>query len=422
MMANRRNRLFSSLLLIATMAFSPFTAMAMTATAKLQIFPQEFQGLGDIALLISNDGISGGNLYTILNAHGLVHSYFAQSHVIAAKFSSDGEWMSTSVIQNNQLQNWLISADGKAKINLGTTLYAGAFDPQGHTYYYSTFGGKFYRITPPGKPVLLHIKLSPNSRITGISFYNHQQALLSVTENDHNYTDDYDQIASWTSGSNAIRPLLKSTPPNGLILGPWVNPSTFFYWYDPYHSASIAADGLPLYVYQNGKSMLISHTYTSTGSVLPVNKNSAILWENSSRSFFLGFKESLIFWPHQPLKLPPHLLAMFPALNPTHTDMTVVVGNPYNSRQANSGQAINRWFSTLQLATLPLQGGTLTVLKSAGSGVMDPSFDASGHRIVYSLFNQAVWISASGKGSKHVIAKVTPSTTQNQLQIAAYLP
>ena len=421
-MTHRRTGVIASLLLISSLVTSQATASASTAIPKLQLQPQQFKGLGDIALLIGNDGISGSNLFTLLNFHQSTRSYFVQSHVIAASFSGDGLWMSTSVIQNNQIQNFLVSSNGKAKTNLGSALYAGTFVPHGHTYYYSTMRGKFYQVTPPANPVEIPIQLPPNSRITGISFFNQQQALLSLTLNDNHYTEDYDQIAIWNVGSTSLSPLIKSTPPNGLILGPWLNQTAFFYWYDPYHSASIAADGLPLYVYQNGKSTLVSHTYASANSVLPVNGQSAIIWQNYSRSYFLGDQESLIFWPHRSMKVPTPKLAMFPALNPSHTQMAVVLGKKQPVNQLASGTAINRWFSSLQLGTISLPSHSLNVLKNAGTGVMSPAFDASGKRIVYALTNQAAWINANGQGTKHVFASVIPSSAQNELQIVSYLP
>ena len=412
---------------LAALLLSTWPTSGAQAASSLHIFPQTFKGMGDIALLYGNDGIDGGNLYTLTNSLPGAPSpsaRFVQGHALSATFSGDGKWLMVMTVANNQLEWSLVAADGSKKEKLGASVYAGAFTPTGHTYYYSTDNGAFYRVTPPDSPQLVPLKLQKNSRISGISFYSGSLAAVTVTANDNQFAQAraYDEIALWHTGSRHPLLLFRAKAPNGLVMGPWLNAHEFFYWTDPDHSASIMADGLPLYLYNlSGRSRQVARTYAESSSVLPVSATSALLWENGYRYYYLGVQNGLMDWPNGFIPIPAHQLALFPALSPNRATIAFVDGPKWPSDQFNAPGAIRNWFSQLRLATVSLPGGRVHILESAGSDVSTPAFDPTGKRIVYSQGNQAAWVFANGTGVRHVFASAPPSPALNSLQIASYL-
>ncbi len=398
------------------------------ANAALAIDARQFIGMGDIALLYSNNGFSGGNLYTIVNnttRKPAVAWHFIESGALSADFSSDGAWLATTSVIGDQVVWSLVASKGAKREALGANVFTGAFAPFGHSFYFSTLNGKLYRVTPPAKPQMLPLHLAKHSRIAGLSFYDNSTAAVTITANDNAYAEGhaYDEIAIWNVNTPKLRVVTKTTPPNGLILGPWLNTHELFFWFDPDHSASIMADGLPLYLLNmNGTTLKIGHTYANSSSVLPITSTSALLWENAYREFYLGAQNQLAIWPHGTLSMPSNRLGLFPAMSPNRREVAFVLGPKWPSDKFTSFQAVSRWFAQTRLAVVSLDSGKVRALDRAGSDVMNPAFAANGKRIVFTAGNQAAWINANGIGARQVFATAPPSATFNALQIAAYLP
>ncbi|KYP79224.1 hypothetical protein [Ferroacidibacillus organovorans] len=85
-------------------------------------YPRNFSDMGDIALIANTNGISGGELYTIINTRTankhIVAVHNVMDHVLSATFSPDGAWLWTRVSSGNSATPWIVSANGRIRYKL----------------------------------------------------------------------------------------------------------------------------------------------------------------------------------------------------------------------------------------------------------------------------------------------------------------
>lgn len=434
--------MIGTLLLGGLVAGTPGTAYAQGTPASASVFHVEenhWVGMGDIAVIENNNGLTGGELYTLINekvhGHPAVAVHRVVSGALSARFSPNGRWLVTAVVSGSQTAVWLISSDATTRENLGTHVVAEQWLPGTDTLIYST-GRGVWRVTPgqPARKLPLHLPAS--TEVRGFHFASRQEGALWVTRDASNYNRWFDQIGLWNLDTGSWRTLVTAKVPDGLVLGPWAtNRESLFYWYDADHSASLMADGLPLYqVSLTGHTRRIGHTFASHTGVQPMAGGEALIWQSTSRYLFAGPKRLRVFPTGSvPVASRTGDVQLDPALSPDNRQIAFVYAQQ-DSRMLQTAKHVSQWYGTLRLATFNLSTRTLQVLTGAGTGVLQPEFNGSGARVVYVRGDDLLWIAANGRGEPQVVAEfanhtglVYPQYTYDKsalmpAQIADYLP
>lgn len=381
-------------------------------------YPRNFSDMGDIALIDNTNGISGGELYTIINTRTankhIVAVHNVMDHVLSATFSPDGAWLWTRVSSGNSATPWIVSANGRIRYKLAGGAENLTWLAQGHTLIFSR-ANKIYKMTPGSRPVIWPIHLPRNSVINGLAFSaGDQNAAVSITRNYGNISKWYDQIGVWNRLSGAWRPMVTASVPNGLMLGPFAgNGQSLFYWNDPMHSASILADGVPLHnLSLNGKNQVVGHTFATNQSVQPFGADRAVVWQSHSRYLFAGPK-TIAIWPDATIPVSKGSVQLDPALSSSGV-LAYVVGKEENN-MIQSNRNVMRWMQSLKLATYNPNTRKTNIITTAGNGVMTPYFSGNGSRIVFVRQNEVMWVNVTNRGLAHLIAKtgaISPGSPQ----------
>ncbi len=410
------------------------TTFAQSVRPAPVLFPSHFKGMGDLALIYGNDGLHGGQLYTILNnvvdGRNSVSEHRIAQKVLGATFSPNGKWMAVTMQERQQQALWLISSTGDRRQKLGDNLWSFAWQPSGAEFLYSQ-GKHMYKIAPGSQPTLLPLHLPADSRVQGFSVRSAgNQIALAVTMHVDNYRTWYDEIGLWNTHSSHFSPLVKATVPNGLIVGPFTgNGKSLLYWVDPDHSASIQADGLTLHaVSMNGNTQSIGHTFAVSAGVQVFGTHQAMVWLTHSRYLFDSPK-TISIWHGRSIPPVAKGVELFPTISQNSRSIAFVYGKA--DPTITQGSAMQRWLMTLKLATYQLATGQVTTITSAGKDVFSPHFNQSGSKILFTRYDNVLWTRADNRGSAVPIAIMSGSTLQGYpqhgtiqyaVQITDYLP
>lgn len=404
-----------------------------TRVLRPTFYPNHFSQMGDLAIIYNNDGIHGGQLYTLINhivaGKNKVSAYAAGNHVLGAEFSPNGKWMAVTQSDGSQQSLWLVSSNGRIRDKLGDNIVDPVFPSPNQLMY--SIGNKVYTMTLGQNARHIILSLPNNSSIRGISINHHDgQVAFAVVRNVTNYRLWYDEIMVWNRASHTLRLLVKAGVPNGLIVGPWAkNGDSLFYWNDPDHSASLLADGTSLYnIAKHGPATLVGHTFTTRDGVIPFGTNQAVVWNTQSRYLFAAPK-TLQLWHDRYVPPMKNNVMLYPTISAQGSRLAFVYGLTLNP--SAQGPQVLKWLTTLKLATFDLRTGTLTTLPAAGSGVSTPMFNATGQQILFTRQNDVCWIRVKNHSQAVPIVTMPGHTIQGYpqygsilyaVEIADYLP
>lgn len=440
-----RTRLALSAVTLASLTFTVvIPAPAALATTSLQtkdavvpaptFYPNHFQGMGDIAIIYGNNGLEGGDLFTVVNhvIHGksVVTAQRIASRASAATFSPNGQWLAVTTAAPQGQTLWLMAATGGRRQKIASDVWDPTWLPSGSELLYS-HGSHMYKVTPGSRPQQLLLKLPPDSVVDGISVATRGEPIaLDVTQNQGDYNTRYDEIGLWNAHTGAFTPLVKATAPNGLVVGPFTgHGKTLLYWDDPDHSASLLADGATLHaVAQNETPETIGHTFASAQGAQPFGADQVLLWQTHSRYLFAG-PQTLAIWHGPMVPSIAHGVELSPTVSANGQSLAFVYGLSHPNMV--QGPTILRWMTTLKLATFSLTTHRLTTLSTAGSGTMDPLFNASGTKVIFTRGNDVMWTLSNDRGSAVPVVTLPGAALQGypqygailySVQIADYLP
>lgn len=141
--------------------------------------------MGDLALIYGNNGLHGGQLYTIVNTavdgRDIVSTHHIAHNVVGATFSPNGKWLAVTVQAGQWRALWLVSSNGGQRQKLGTNLGSTAWMPSGSEFIYS-HGERVYKIAPGNQPVSMPLRLPADSGVHGFSISSGGQRIaLDVT-------------------------------------------------------------------------------------------------------------------------------------------------------------------------------------------------------------------------------------------------
>jgi hypothetical protein len=269
---------------------------------------------GEAALLVNppnSYGLNGSLLYVLADSSrsgsGQAAARLLDEHAISAVFSPDGKWLAVQT-QTNQgsvsqpaeaSQLWLMSADGKQKYDLGDVSYVQGAWIGSQTFMYTDGTAHVYSVQPGGKPSTLPLQLPAGVTVNALKV-NPKTKMVAIDEvvpdANGNIVDRHDVIGVWNPVTGHVINLVTAPTSDGFILGPWTSDGTkLFYWDDPMHSSSIAADGLQLRTLSmDGTTKGVAVTLTGMRAVKPIAGSSAVVQVGGSRYLFV--KKTIQMW------------------------------------------------------------------------------------------------------------------------------
>ncbi|KPV42181.1 hypothetical protein [Alicyclobacillus ferrooxydans] len=422
----------------------PISSGGASNLVQARFAANAWNGMGEAALLVTppnSYGLYGSLLYIVVDGSqsstGKPQATLVDEHAISASISPDGKWLMVEAMVNEgtvslpNFQTHLLfeSVDGKKRIDLGHVPYVDGDWTGPETYLYTDGSGHLYTVKPGKQPSVSALRLPAGVTINALRV-NPQSGLVAMDEvvpdSNGNVLDRHDVIALWDPSTNKLKSLLTASPSNGYILGPWTNDgSALFYWTDPMHSGSMAADGLQLSsINTNGVTQPVATTLTGGSAVLPVSSHQAVLQVGSSRYLFV--KKTIEVWNGQKLISLPGQPAgssstqVWPTVSPDGRVVAYSVGNtlPMSAGITQTSQ----WWQQLQLMTVNLSTGQRKVLKTAGSGVVTPVFNGDGSRIAFLDGDTLDVVNANDSGSKQPVFSVTPVDAASYPQWNVSLP
>jgi Tol biopolymer transport system component len=371
-----------------------------------------FKGLGDLAFTRQ------GLLHVLDGETGEVKQLTESGRALQPAWSHDGQWLAYINItdQNAGLGTlWLVHRDGsEARQVQGLPGLAG----RGSFYWSPTddmlavimqdgvwlvpANGESNRLvqcegtshlawSPDGKSLAYNVKLPSGEP------QNRSDALYTIS----------------LDGGQPVQHLV--APQAGIqVAAWWPGGEGLLYWLDPFHSASMAADGMGLASLRLGdteptvlNSGLAHHGWLSLspqGDLLMVAGNGRIVWSEKSLA-----SVDLESGSVQELKNPGDSVAIDPSFSPDGSRIAFVAAKNLGNDVwgFNNPEELTAWVATRTLWIQNSDGSGAYPLTSAGAGVYQPSWSKDGEHILY-VRDNAIWIIGTGGGQPEKVLDLEP--------------
>lgn len=420
----------------------PATASTLGATATPSLPPPAtatspswnaaaFRGLGSLAF------VSHGLLYVMRG--GAVTQITHSGTTIHPEWSHDGQWLAfvrasgAPYAQGGQL--WLTRADGSDAHAVPGAAGQAWFGPSGESYAWSPTAdvlaatpltspgpGGLYLVPPTGAPVPTAFA----GRDVGSPVWSPDGTTVAVAVTAPGTRADTLETVAVRTGAATVQ--YRAPALTGLIIAGYSpDGGRIAFWVDPDHSASIAADGLPLSILDLATRAVSQLPKTLTypawlswspggGSLAVVEGVNRWIWAGKGvvacdPTGRLGCTALLRAAGVQagsygPQFGNPGMVTLDPAWSPSGKTIALVQavgrgnvggwgGCPQATCSATASQAyatqqLAAWLKTRVLWLVDPNGEDARPLRSAGTGIYDPRWSAGGSHIVY-IRNDAIW-------------------------------
>ncbi len=377
-----------------------------------------FRGQGHLAFLWAH------TLYILDGDAGVLRHPAGSTPVAQMAWSPDGAWLAYIRVADATTGSgelWLARPDGAAQRVTGLAAPATSFSwlPRGHTLSVTLAGGgrgtgRQWLVTPPSAPRAASLSgayglPSPDGTMRAYS------AVLPYKQSEVEQRSD----ALYTVPAAGGRATRQYTALHGgiALVRWWPNSRGLVFWLDPYHSNSIAADGLGLYTMPLGGAPRLLTTALAYADWLS--------WSPSGHSILLVTGTGREVWHDKALMIcdviaplcrtlprQPGAVAVAPAWSPHANRIAFVQARD----RANAGafgftttQALMAWVQTHTLWVADGRGAHAHRLAAAGTGVYQPRWSADGRHILY-IRDDALWLIDAAGGAPARIAGPFPGT------------
>jgi TolB protein len=304
-----------------------------------------------------------------------------EAHQVEAPTSSDSQfsWSPTDDVLSVGGQNgiWLVPAEGKPCQLSNAVASAPVWSPDGKTLAYS--------VTLPFDS-------------------NHPE-----DRSDALYTIDVDggQPVQRLVTPQAVIDLaagIEELPAGIELAGWWPDGKGLLYWVDPLHSASLAADGMPVCSLRlgNTKPTLLANGLNRQGwlslgpqdDILMVKGGGRIVWSGKSLTL-INVKSGQI----KDLPNPPCCVSIDPSLSKDGSRIAFVAARDlgYNVWGFNNGKDLTAWVASRTLWIENADGTGAHPLTSAGQGICQPRWSKDGGHILY-VKDSSLWLIGADGG------------------------
>jgi dipeptidyl aminopeptidase/acylaminoacyl peptidase len=205
----------------------------------------------------------------------------------------------------------------------------------------------------------------------------------------------------------------------GIVLaGWWPDGKGLLFWRDPWHSASLAADGLGLFSLPLGgtpRLLVTALTYADWMAPAPSGRDLLLVaggereaWHNK-RLVRCDVETAIC----HALPQRPGFVALDPAWAPRGNHIAFVQardrGSAIDAAGFRTTQALLAWVHSHTLWVADANGAAAHPLPAAGTGVYQPQWSADGHHLLY-IRDDALWLVATHGGAPARIVGPFPGT------------
>lgn len=368
-----------------------------------------FRGLGKLAFL------RDGQLFVLDGAGGEVHAIAHTGAAASPAWSADGRWLAFRQGVGSSAEGIAIAgADGRVQPVAGVGNGGFVWSPAGATLAVTPATGGLWLVQPGGAPQQI---LTTQSGISAAWAPDGQSLAYAITLPFTQPEDRDDSLFTVpVSGGKPTQQFI--SPRSGIQWFTWTPDGTgVLFWQDPVHSASLAADGVPLLRLplpgSDARKLAVTLTRPEWLSWAPDGQRLALV-EGSGRELWRG-KSVSICTPAQehcqPLLRADDGVSLDPAWSPAGGQITFVRADALNQApgDARTGGA---WAASRTLWLAGADGQGTRALTAAGTGVYAPAWAKDGRHLLFVREN-ALWLIDTEKGAPVRLLDFPPSTAQN---------
>ncbi|SFU51261.1 TolB family protein [Alicyclobacillus macrosporangiidus] len=393
-----------------------------------------WRGMGEAAILVapaSSQNAPGGWLFLLpsipadagANVLAGAHPVYLGDHVLTARISPDGRWV--AVIRQEPSNGtadpapacslWLVAADGRSsqRIADGDPI-TGDWQPDG-TFVYTDGTAAVYAVSPAGPPHQLPVSTAPGATLQQVvpNPRDGRLALLeTVPDPDGQAIDRHDELLLWDPNGARTTVLQTAGKGDGFLLGPWTaDGQALFYWPDPLHSASLAADGLSLHrVDTAGHDQVVTDALPGSGAIAPTAGSQAAIQTGAGRTLWNAPKQ-VQWWDGQrltPVSPNPGHTQLWPTVSRDGKTVAFVEGPataPASQNPSADGVSL-AWWAKTSLVAVDLERHQRHVLVAAGGDPVQARFTPDG-RVLYADRTGLAWVAPSGQAPPRRVLTVT---------------
>lgn len=357
--------------------------------------------------------IQNGLLYALDGQTGSLVKLSKSGSALQPKWSHDGQWLAYILLRNKADTSgslWMVRRDGSQAHqiqglpeNIWPDSYS--WSPTANQLLVSNQG--IWLVSTQESPKQLvnaetdlspSLIWSPDGKQIAYSQTLPYKEEAVMNRSDALYTMnilDGQAVKQLVSQAAGIRPIMWWPDGKGLL-----------YWEDPFHSASIAADGLDLCSYRIGEQKahhfspgLTDHNYLSSsdGMLLRVSGSGRELWTQKWLEL-CDLKEGTA----KRLNLPAGSVAADPSLSPDTERIAFVSAPDLGSENYPDAQQLEGWANRRTLWIANKNGSEAKPLSKAGGDIHEPQWSGDGKDLLY-ISEDCLWLIDKQGKERHKI-------------------
>lgn len=380
---------------------------------------EELSKPGDAVLKNQGDlaFVKDGRLQILEVGTGRLIKIDADGQVLHPKWSHDGQWLAYLIVsQENQDRGsiWVVKRDGTERrpvtglpetVGCGTGIFK--WSPADNVLAVSCRG--IWLIREPGRPrqvlnigpdITPDIAWSPDGRQIAYS--------LTLPYTEENVVDRSDALYTLDIKSGQTVERLIAPAAGIWLVAWWPDGKGILYWEDPFHGASIAADGLELCSLPIGSKKPVRFTVgltnrcwfslASDGRLLRVAGAGRETWTNKWLEICNIKNQTAVR-----IEIPRGCVPADPAFSPDGGQIAFVAAPDLGSGEYPSMDKIKNWSNSMTLWVANPDGSGARALDRAGSNVQQPQWSKDGKYIMF-MAEDYLWIIDRQGRERHRVA------------------